>query len=707
MTENIPDAGVNTDLGYGKLFATLLRRRLWVFSVFTGVMLVTTPLALREEPTYKSSMQLLVEANYQSNESQTQGASSGFIDSSVDIDYATQLTLMRSSELLQRAIDVLHSDYPDLDIESLRLALGVEQVEQNEVLTKLFHVTFVGDDPTKTKTVLKAVQDVYLKYNLEQQKARLANGLTFINSQLPLARQELDQSLHELKEFRQTYDLVDPNQQAEAVSRALHDLRKNRHALQAELEGLDEKIRAVSATLNNRLEVSLASARLSQSTRYQTLLNDLQSTDRELAIEGLRYTAQAPTMIALEQKRQRFLELLMEETARVLQADVTAILEKNGVSPTQGHPSLHVGQYGDIDLGLTNDWLDLRTQQVFLSAQEDSLAATEGTLLSQLDQLSQLINEYDRLQPDVDIKRTTLEQLLAAHQELAVALAQGGFNWQVVESPDLGLQTGPNLKRSILLNIIAGVFLGCAAAFGRDAMDSALHTDEDIAVHLGTPLLGTLPHIKAIPRVKQKRQSSLFDVPVLADAMDMTYKKMLLATDNAPWRSLIITSAMEGEGKTTVAIAMALSATRFGEKVLLIDANFRNPQLHTALNIPNDIGLSTAIQKDLLEISEFPIHPSQWPFSILPTGPIDGDPLKYFSSPMMAKILSRYAAVYDRIIIDSDPVLGKVDTLQLASLCDGVCLVGRIHRMTETSSDEVKSLLQHFNSVGLIANGDR
>ncbi|MEM9220170.1 MAG: polysaccharide biosynthesis tyrosine autokinase [Cyanobacteria bacterium P01_F01_bin.150] len=701
MIEKAPDADVNTDLGYGKLFATLLRRRFWVFSVFTGLMLVTTPLALREEPTYKSSMQLLVEANYQSNESQNPGASNGFIDSSVDIDYATQLTLMRSSELLQRAIDVLYPDYPDLDIEALRLALGVEQVEQSEVLTKLFHVTVVGDDPTKTQDVLKALKDVYLEYNLEQQKARLASGLTFINSQLPLARQELDQSLHKLKEFRQTYDLVDPNQQAEAVSRALHDLRKNRHALQAELEGLDEKIRAVSATLNNRLDVSLASARLSQSTRYQTLLNDLQATERELAIEGLRYTAQAPTMINLEQKRQRFLELLMAETSRVLQADVTAILSHNGTSSQPGQPSLHVGQYGDIDLGLTNEWLALKTQEVFLSAQEDSLGKTEGLLLRQLDQLSQLINEYDRLQPDVDIKRATLEQLLAAHQELAVALAQGGFNWQVVESPELGLQTGPNLKRSILLNIIAGLFLGCAAAFGRDAIDSALHTDEEIAAHLDISLLGTLPHIKS------KGQPSLFDAPVLADAMDMTYKKLVLATDHAPWRSLLVTSAMVGEGKTTVAIAMALSAARFGEKVLLIDANFRNPQLHRALNLPNDVGLSTFIQKELSEIADLPTQQKKWPFSVLTTGPIDNDPLKYLSSPTMAQLLGRCAVIYDRIIIDSDPLLGKVDTLQLASLCDGVCLVGRIHRMTETASDEVKTLLQHFNVTGLVANGDR
>ncbi|MEB3214413.1 MAG: polysaccharide biosynthesis tyrosine autokinase [Leptolyngbyaceae bacterium] len=686
--ESAPET--NTDLGYGKLFAIVRRRRNWILGVFTGMIALTTPLAVREEPTYESSMQLLVEANYQANEHSDPGVSSTFVDSSVEIDYATQLTLMRSSELLQRAIDILDSDYPDLTLQDLRKALGVSQIEENEVATKLFQVTFVGDHPLKTKDVLEAIRTVYLNYNLEQQKARLASGLIFLDEQLPIARQELDKAQQALKNFRQTYNLIDPTQQAEAIARTLNDLHHTRQELQAELSSVQSQLISVNTALGTHFDIALASARLSQSSRYQSLLNDFQETEKELAIQGLTYTDQYPAIINLREQRQQILDLLATEAGRVL-GDLLYDVEAEA-EPFQ------LGQYGDVDIALTQDWLSLQMQSVALSARDRSLDLSEHLLVQQLDRLPELINEYDRLQPEVDITRETLEQLLAAKQELAVALAQGGFNWQVIEAPEPGRQTGPNIKKSIIMNILGGLFLGGAAAFARDAIDNSLHTPEEIAAYVRLSTIGTLP------KGAKLNTEVVLDWTPFVDAIDLTYKKLQLLSESHPWKTLLITSALEEEGKSTVAIAIALSGKRFYERVLLIDANLRHPQLHHYLNVPNEKGLSTVLTDDPSLQSSLPIVKTELGIDVLTAGPIIDDPLTLINSKSLGQLLAGLAYTYDRIILDSPPLIGKVDSLQLASLCDEMCLISRVNTLTESAVDDIQPMLEHKKPIGIIVN---
>ena len=688
-----PAPETNTDLGYGKLFSILLRRRFWILGVSAGVVALTTPLALQEEPTYQSSMQLLVEANYQAPETRDPDLASELVDSSIEIDYATQLSLMRSSELLQRAIDRLESLYPELTIEDLRLALSLTHIEEDEVKTKIFEITFISNDPIETQKVLEAIQAVYLDYNLEQQQARLARGLTFIDDQLPIAREEANKAQQALRAFRQTHNLIDPNQSAETISKALGQLQIDQQELQANLSAIANQVASVQESLGDGLDTSLASARLSQSERYQTLLDDLQATEMKLAVEGLTYRADAPVILVLKEQRQELLALLATEASRVL--------GNTNIRPQVGEESLRSGQFGNINLDLTQDWLDLKTQERALEGRDRSLALTEERLRQQLDRLPSLINEYDLLKPEVETTQATIEQLLAARQELLVELAQGGFSWQVVEAPQLGEQTGPNLKLSILVNIIAGLFLGTAAAFGRDALDSTLHAAEEIAGRSQLPLLGTFP------KGPRKQAPYLFKWSPLLDASDLIYKKIQLAARGRSWRSLLVTSAIAREGKSTAAIALASSAHRMGERVLLIDANLRSPSLHEYLQLPNEKGLTAILTDETFVAEMLPILKTELGYDVLTAGPVLEDPLKLLSSPIFHHLLERAGEAYDRVIIDTTPLLGKVDALQLASLCDGVCLVGRLNRVTEAAIDEAIPLVKSLDVFGMIVNGTK
>ena len=228
MTENNINSIPETEAGYGELLAVLIRGRLWLLSVFCIVLAVATVKALEEKPTYKSSMQLLVESNYQGKKgSKTENQ---FADSNVEIDNATQLSLMQGSQLIQRAVKLLRPEYPGLDVEEIKKSLVVNQVadQKANTQTKIFEVTYTANNPTQTQKVLQIMQRVYLDYNREQQRLRLTKGLAFIDEQLPKVRKNVAQVEATLEEFRKNQNLIEPEVQAKALTDAINNIQQER-----------------------------------------------------------------------------------------------------------------------------------------------------------------------------------------------------------------------------------------------------------------------------------------------------------------------------------------------------------------------------------------------------------------------------------------------------------------------------------------------
>ena len=169
----------NEDPGYGQLLAVVLRRKLWVLASWVGAVGVAWFVGAHQEPTYRSSMQLLVEQNYRSK-SEPGATNTQFADSDVQVDYATQLTLMNSSILIQRIVDRLRPIYPQISSEEIKKSLIVTQVAgktaEKKMDTKIFEAAYEDRNPLRAQKILQTVQQVYQDYNREQQKLRLAKG---------------------------------------------------------------------------------------------------------------------------------------------------------------------------------------------------------------------------------------------------------------------------------------------------------------------------------------------------------------------------------------------------------------------------------------------------------------------------------------------------------------------------------------------------
>ncbi|QYO68196.1 GumC family protein [Leptolyngbya sp. 7M] len=320
MTVDPLKSAANDELSYGQLFAVLWRRSLWLVGTFGLIVGTSMLITLFSKPTYRSSMQLLVEPNYQLGLKRNNERNTYRTDRQDEVDYATQLNLIRSYQFMEQALERLKGTYPDLTIKEIRENLTISLLEEGKVETKIVEVVYTDNDDIKTQRMLEAIQEIYQDYNLKQQKLRLDKGLALINEQLEMLRQELSSSQQQLERFRQNQNLIDPEEQATTVAEALEKVLQDQREVQAEYRDAQAKYASLQQQLALSPRNALIASRLSQSTRYQELLNELQKTELELAQNQVIYTDITPRIKSLQERRQKQLELLQQEMGRVLGA---------------------------------------------------------------------------------------------------------------------------------------------------------------------------------------------------------------------------------------------------------------------------------------------------------------------------------------------------------------------------------------------------
>lgn len=707
--ENYVEA-VETDPGYGQLVAVLWRRRFVLLCVFLGVLSAATFFTYSKKPTYQSSMQLLVEPNYQGKKDST--AENQFADSNVEIDNTTQLAQMRSSQLLQKAVALVKAEYPRLTVEEVQSSLVLTQLEEDKVKTKIIQAVYTSDDPQKAQKVLEAIQQVYKDYNRDQQKQRLTRGLSFVDEQVPVLEGQVEQAEEKLEEFRRNQNVVDPEVQSKAVVDSLTSVQREQQLNRAEIQQAQARFLNLRQRVNQSPQQALVATRISQSSRFQSLLNEIQKTELSLVQQRVRFKDKSPFVQQVMDQRQRQLSLLSTELNRIL-GDGTVSSDVNGSS------LLTQGQLGETDIKLINEMVEAQVNLFSLNARAESLASSEQSLKAELRRYPGLLAEYNRLQPQVQLRRDTLQQLLKARQDIALEIARGGFDWQVVEEPKLGAAMGPSLPRNLLLGAIAGLMLGSVAAFVREAMDDSVRDPDDLRKQTNFPLLGTTPKLPdvdpAMPFLRQLKGDMLSPSMMqviywqpFRESVDLIYKNIQLMPTADGLRSLVMTSSLAGEGKSTLALGLAISAARLHKRVLLIDADLRRPSLHKQLGLANDKGLSTLLADESASDAsdmQMSCRYRDIPISVLTAGPVPSDPAKLLSSQRMADLVARFERSYDLVIIDAPPILGIVDALLTASYCDGVVFVGRMGQITRSELTQATAILNKLNVIGFIANG--
>lgn len=706
MTQSSANRLTEPELGYRQLFTALIRQKFWFLGAVPIAMLGALLFTLTQEDLYESSMRLIVEPNYREeyDPAEEQGAS----DRQQERDYFTQLNLMQGTDLLQRAAETLEPIYPELTAADISEDLQIRQVQENGVETRIVDVSYTDTRPERAQRVLEALQLVYQDYALERQSQRLNQGLEVINTQIEDAQKGLTDSQADLKDFRQGQNLIDPQQQAEALTNTLNQVSQQQYAQQEQLQSAIAQYETLRQQINLSPDEAFRAARLSQSPRFQSLLNALQETELELAERQTVYLDTEPGVQILIEQRQNQARLLAEEAERVLGP---------GAAGPSGGNFQGFGQLSELDLDLVKGLAEAQAQIERLSASGQSLAQAEQEIQTQLSQFPDLIASYDRLQPEITTEQAVLQQLLTQRELLSAELASGGFRWQLIASPQLGRETGSSLKRNLLLGAVLGLFLGGIAAFIRESIDTVIRTPEDLQRYNRLPLLGVIPPHSVSSNLfsarspltfDRRKNASLEEQSALAEAallpvresLDLIFKGIQRRLSIGQ-KTLVVTSVLPSEEK--VSFGLATSSARLGHKVVYIEANLRNPQLSELLALPDAGGLSGFLEKRTSIPDLTAVNVSGTTLDVLPAGGIAYDPIGLLASHRFKAIINQMEQQYDYVFVEA-PVVGTADILEIASVCHVVITIADLHKISQTDLQTSIRTLDEVNAIGVIAN---
>jgi len=280
--------------------------------------------------------------------------------------------------------------------------------------------------------------------------------------------------------------------------------------------------------------------------------------------------------------------------------------------------------------------------------------------------------QYGILKREVDTNRQLYDALLQRYKEIGVVGA-GKNNMVLVDKAEIARSPyEPSLSRNLLLAFLFGAFASGGLVFLRETMDQSIRNPADVKRVLDLPVLGLIPLISEgeINAQLDDKKSEL------NEAYQATRTNLSFLTDSGAPATLMFTSTRPDEGKTLTAIAVAESLGHLGKRVLYVDADLRNSGLHEIFaNVPKSgSGLSGFLagsddyQQSIVSLD---LHP----FDILPGGRKPPNPGELLAGPRMQALLDKLSTTYDHIIIDSPPVLGLSDALEIAAVVDGVVFV--------------------------------
>ncbi|MBC7632320.1 polysaccharide biosynthesis tyrosine autokinase [Aeromicrobium sp.] len=254
----------------------------------------------------------------------------------------------------------------------------------------------------------------------------------------------------------------------------------------------------------------------------------------------------------------------------------------------------------------------------------------------------------------------------------------------------------PNTRLRTVLGFGLGILAGVAIAVVRRLTDTRVHGEEDLATTVDLPVLGAIPRwsgaakdrISVIRRPQSPRSEAYRR---LRSNLEFVRRGGDAAT------SVVITSSVPGEGKTTTAINLAASLAEQGDRVLLVDADLRRPSVAESTGLEGSVGLST-ILIGKVDLGNAIQHWGDTTLDVLTSGAIPPNPLNLIDSQAMLDLIEKANASYDFVVIDSPPLLSVVDAAVLSHQCDGPLVVAAAGR---TKRRQVATALEALTVAGV------
>jgi polysaccharide biosynthesis transport protein len=585
--------------------------------------------------------------------------------------YQTQYELIRSRTLAERvaaALDLGQSDFlghpqpsllkrlfrRDSDVAPIPDAIDVKRrqaIAAGAVMgglsvqpvgeSSIVRIRYSALDPAWAQRISIAVAEQYEKLTLDMRDAATTHARNFLQERLDELRLKLEESEKQLIQYARKEGIVDVDNKQPQVTSELQTVQA-----------------AYSSAVTARIQ--------------------LEETWRQAQADDVNSLPQVMSDALIQTERTKLAELratYQDKLATLKPAFPEMIALKNEISETEN----------DIHTQVARIKGSINSQYKAVVANEKALNDKLGELRGEaLDLRSRSVN-YTILMREVDTNRSLYDGVLQQYRELGVASDAEVNNVSVLDRAQLpGAPASPSLPTNLILALGLGVAAAAGAVWLIEVLDDTFKTTEDFEERLGIPVLGVIPLYRD-PAKEKTAIAEILDNP--SSPLAESYRSLRTAiqfstSDGAP-RSLLITSARPSEGKSTVALSLAANFSHLGMRVLLIDADLRNPSLHRALNLENGVGLSNYLSGARPEpdspcadpVSRMVKQTSIPNLAAVTSGPLPPNPAELLAGPKLGLLLTEAAESFEIVIIDAPPIMGLADAPILSAVIDATMLV--------------------------------
>jgi polysaccharide biosynthesis transport protein len=539
--------------------------------------------------------------------------------------------------------------------------LRVEPVRENRAgyykETRLIDIDYQHGDPEIAAKVVNAVAETFVRSNLEKKSETNTSTSEFLSKRVTELQTTIRSAEEKLVDYAKNNQILSLDASQNTVVERLAGL--NKQLLEAEN---DRKM--VEAEFNAARNPGAASALAEAGTK------EIEVTESKLA--------------ELRQKRAQLLIDATEEAPEVKEVDQQIdVLQK------------HLGETRSRSTATLLKNLETKYQQAV--AREDALRKAFNQQKGETVTQNEAAINYRILQQEIETNKGLLNNLLQRSKENDVVLAGRPNNISVVDYaivPDFPV--GPQRMRTVTLAFFLSLAFGIALALFLEYLDDSVHSTEDVERVLRLPALAVIPAMGAGSTRRrlmstasglQKRNGSNGSNPelllnvngrsALAEAYRQLRTSVLLSTAGRAPKTLLVTSSLPGEGKTTTAVNTAISLAQTGASVVIIDADMRRPRLRAIFDLPDSEGLSSILSSEITndEMLRAIARDEVSGLYILPSGPVPPNPAELLGSDQMRKLIALLSEKFTHIVIDSPPVNSFTDGVLIASIVDGVLLV--------------------------------
>lgn len=607
---------------------------------------------------------------------------------------STEVEILKSDPLIDKTIDRLNlqnSHGDKIDVDQFRLRLGVRVISGTDLLL----LSYTGESAEQAVQVVDTLMQFYLENNIRVNRSEAIAAKEFIRKQLPEVELRVTQAESALRQFKETNRVVSLQEESSRSVRDLSELSNQIRQARAELAEVASRSLGLQRQIGLPSSRAIALSTLSQSNAVQQVLSEYRKVQDQLAQERTRYHDQHPAIASL----------IRRETALRNQLELR-VRQALGSSQAIDEQDLQISA---LKQQVIEDIVKAESVKLGLADRIEVLTASMATVQNRSGQLPQLEQTQRELERRLQAAQDTYEQLLKRFQEVELAENQTVGNVRVVSSARVPRLSRRRFIFPLALATVLGSITGLLTALLLDLVDKSVKTKEEAESLTGYPVLGVIPLLGA--KGRSREPVSLLparDNPAafVGISFEMLQTTLGFTQTDHPLQVMLVTSAIAGEGKSFIAANLAIANAQMGRRVLLIDADLRNPDQHRIWEQVNLKGLSDV----LVDQSNFSdtvksIRPN---FDLLTAGTIPPNPVALLASQKLAALLELVGQTYDFVIVDAPPLTLAPDALTLSQRVDGLLFVVRPRVTDSASLNRAKRLLEQAGQcvLGMVVNGD-